>query len=114
MAQAGRFPTMSAAPMPVIKAAHYTLIAKLIETGEADRIVGVADHIDIRDRAEHLRDVLSAVGTYVDAILDDTSYNAPLGTLSPSKVKDLVNGFKDLVSDTIGTLNTASIDLEAA
>lgn len=102
----------SAKPLPATTAAHYSLIASLIATGEADKIVGNADHIDIEDRANHIQAVMAAVTSYVKAVVADTIDSSAV--LIHDNVPLLADAAADIVGELRNAADARSIDRAAA
>ena|SRR5216683_4581113 len=78
------------------------------------RIRGVADAIDLRDTADHIRTVFEMVLAYADAIVEHTAYVAPCGTISASRRQDATAALEDAMSDYLGMLTNAAEDLRVA
>jgi len=91
------------ATIPAVQAAHTTLISALANL-EPNRIVGshAADRFDIMARADHLNAVLTAVTTYVKAVVADTAHMAPIGY-----VADETGYLEDAASEIVGAFYSA-------
>jgi hypothetical protein len=108
-AETGRWPMKPTSPnrlaaaLPAVQAAHTTLIGALANL-KPNRIVSsvAADRFDIMQRADHLDAILSAVTTYVKAVVADTAYLAPIGY-----VADETGYLVDAASEITGALNSA-------
>lgn len=108
---AKEFPTRFARALPTTTAAHYKLVAAVVEEGPADLIIGVADGIDLQYRADHLKTILEAVVAYAKAIVADTVHNGVV------LIHDETNLLCDAASDVTGALRNAAdrmIETEAA
>ena len=77
----------SAATFSTFQTAHLDLVARLAAT-RPHQIVAIADRMDIEERAEHVRDVLGAVLSYVGTVVTDTNANLPIGLLDGAYVMD--------------------------
>ena len=86
-----------------VSAAHAEFVAAL--AGYPPRTIPLdADAIDLKDRADHLSQVLSALPVYVAVILDDTAQNVS-GRLD---LPDIEAVLADLASDVTGTIQHAA------
>ncbi len=65
-------------------------------------IGGVADDVDLRERAEHIEAVLKEVTAYVKAVVGDMRYNANLN------INDETGGLEDASGDIVGALRSAA------
>jgi len=57
-----------------------------------DRIIGTADALAVKDRAEHIREVLDIVNGYVAAMAADTAAHAPQAAIDCQYVDDMLSG----------------------
>jgi hypothetical protein len=101
---ARRTPTFS-----TVKEAHAGLIERLAVL-KPYRIRYIADAQDLKERAEHLQQVLGAVLDYVDAIVADTCQVAPGGSIDRKYLLGLIS---DLAGDVAGSIANAADDLAA-
>jgi hypothetical protein len=86
-----------------VRAAYAELVSVLAE--HPPRTIPLdADAIDLEDRADHLRNILSAPSAYVAVILDDTAQNVP-GRLDLPHIEAVLS---DLASDVTGTIQHAA------
>lgn len=93
-------------PAEFVMTAHTNFIASVM----ADRPNGIPINphsSDLELRADHLRAVLSAVSTYLSAVLTDTAQSVP-GGLDLRQVDALLS---DLVSEAMGAIQGAADDL---
>jgi hypothetical protein len=80
---------------------YANLLDNLAEVG-APHLIGLrASGADIEERAEHLRKVLSAVTSYVKAVVGDTRYHAAC------TIEDETGSLADAASDIVGALRNA-------
>jgi len=75
-----------------------------------DRITGTADKLAIKDRAEHIREVLGTVNDYVNAMAADTAAHAPGVPIDPDYVNDMLNYS---ASDVVAHIGNAADRLRA-
>jgi hypothetical protein len=101
---ARRTPTFSA-----VEEAHTGLIERLAVL-KPYRIRYIADAQDIKERAEHLQQVLGAVLDYVGAIVADTRHVSPGGSIDRKYLLGLIS---DLAGDVAGSIANAADDLAA-
>ena len=86
-----------------VQAAYADFVAAV--AGHPPRSIPVyADAVDLEDRADHLRNVLTALSVYLTVILDDTAKNVAEG-LDLGQVDALVS---DLASDVTAPLQHAA------
>jgi hypothetical protein len=98
-----------AATFSTVQTAHLDLVARLA-TSRPHQIVAIADRVDIEERAEHVRDVLGAVLSYVGAVVADTNHNLPIGLLDGAYV---MRSISEVAGDIAGALLNAADDLAA-
>ena len=55
-----------------------------------NRIIGNFDSADLRERAEHVGEVLGTVGEFINAVATDTAYEAPCGAIETDYVAKLL------------------------
>jgi hypothetical protein len=67
----------------------------------------VADHVDFDDRAQHLDDLLAAVGIYALSVMQDTKSHANIRVDTPN----IIGAFEDLRGDIVGELRNCADDL---
>jgi hypothetical protein len=80
---------------------YANLLDNLAEVG-APHLIGLrASGADIEERAEHLRNVLDAVTSYVKAVVGDTRYHAAC------TIEDETGFLADAASDIVGALRNA-------
>jgi hypothetical protein len=86
-----------------IQAAYADFCARLKQ--HPPRAIPVVPHwAAFEDRADHVKDVFTAVSTYVDALLDDAAQNIP-GGVDRRQIDALLS---DLGSEVTGTLQKAA------
>jgi hypothetical protein len=90
----------------LVCAAHATFVAALAAR-PPQTIPLDADAIDLKERADHLEKVLSALSVYVTVILDDAAQNVPGGL----DLRDAEAMLADLASDVTGTIRLAADDM---
>jgi hypothetical protein len=100
-APGARPPTFS-----TVEKAHTSRIERLA----AYRILYIADAQDLKERAEHLQQVLGAVLDYVGAIVGVTSHVSPDGSIERKYVLGLIS---DLAGDVGGSIANAADDVAA-
>ena len=89
-----------------IQAAHAEFIGDL--TGRPLRANPVdPDPYALKDRAEHVKGLFTAISGYLEAVLDDTAQNIP-GGIDRRQIDALLS---DLTSEVNGTLQKAADDL---
>jgi hypothetical protein len=93
-----------AATFSTVQTAHLDLIARLA-AARPHQIVAIADRHDVQERAEHVRDVLGTVLTYIGAVVADTNDNLPTGLLDGAYVMRCVSGAAGDVASSL--LNAA-------
>jgi hypothetical protein len=101
--------TRPAAMFSTIQTAHLDLVARLATT-RPHQIVAIADRVDIEERAEHVRDILGAVLSYVGTVVADTNDNLPVGLLDGAYV---MRSIAELAGNVAGGLLNAADDLAA-
>ena len=97
------------ATFPSIQAAHIDLIGALAVL-KPHTIIGNADAADLRERADHLREVFRAVTGYVNAVITDSADSAT-ATIDRKEIAAIM---ADTAADIIGAVARAAIDLEVA
>jgi hypothetical protein len=103
---AGRSPPST---LSSVEEAHAGLIERLAGL-KPHRILYIADARDLKERAEHLHQVLAAVLAYVGAILTDTDHVAPGGSIDREYLLGLIS---DVAADVAGSISNAADDLAA-
>ena len=105
-----RSPSARPAPMfSTVEEAHTSLIERLAAL-KPYRIRYIADAQDLKERAEHLQQLLGAVLDYVGAIVVDASHVAPGGSIDRKHLLGLIS---DLAADVAGSIANAADDLAA-
>jgi hypothetical protein len=91
-----------------VRAAHARL-AEHLRTNLPHHIPNwhAADHVDFDDRAQHLDDLLAAVGIYALSVMQDTKSHANIRVDIPN----IIGAFEDLRGDTAGQLRNCADDL---
>jgi hypothetical protein len=105
--------TLPAAFSPSLPAAHYNLIARLLAT-KPSTIRYVADAADLKERAEHVRDVFDAFANYVGAVMRDTADPASIVICGnqPFDRKYIGDRLSDISGDVAGALDQAADRLQ--
>jgi hypothetical protein len=99
----------SAPTFSTVDEAHTALIERLAAL-KPYRILYIAEVQDLRERSEHLHQVLGAVLAYVGAIVTDTSHVAPGGSIDRKYLLGLIS---DPAGDVAGSIANAADDLAA-
>jgi hypothetical protein len=103
-------PDARAAPtFSTVEAAHSGMIERLAGW-KPHRILYIADARDLKERAEHLQQVLGAVLDYVGAVVTDTDHVAPGGSIDRKYLLGLIS---DVAGDVAGSISNAAEDLAA-
>ena len=90
-----------------VRLAHTELVAAL--AGNIPHpIYADVDSEDLDGRADHLEKVFAALQVYLTAIIADTAYNVPGGTLDRRYLDNL---FRDLSADALGVIRNASEEM---
>jgi hypothetical protein len=100
----------SARPTPTfstVEEAHTSLIEAVLKPY---RIRYIADAQDLKERAEHLQQLLGAVLDYVGAIVADTSHVARGGSIERKYLLRLIS---DLAGGVAGSIANAADDVAA-
>jgi len=92
-----------------VEEAHTALIERLV-VSKPHRILYMADARDLKERAEHLQQILGAVVDYVGAIVTDTSHVAPGRSIDRKYLLGLIS---DVAADVAGSIANAADDLVA-
>jgi hypothetical protein len=90
--------------MNSVQAAHTALLARLT-VEKPHRISYCADRRDLEERAEHIEKILGATLEYVGAIVSDTAYVSPIGSIDE---KYLIGLITDVASDVAGFIADAA------
>jgi hypothetical protein len=93
-----------------LESLHLRLLRDLGCT-QPSRIIGNCDALNLVDRAEHVEEILRTVGEYVDAIVADTAWNAPAGSIDCDYISSMLT---DTASDIVGHIRRKVNELHAA
>ena len=80
-----------------LESLHLRLLRDL-GCAQPSRIIGNCAALDLVDRAEHVEEILRTVGEYVDAIVEDTAWNAPAGSIDRDYISSMLT---DTASDIV-------------
>lgn len=110
---AGLIAAGMATPKPPtgIQLNFHTLLDNLREEGPAGLIVGVTDQSDLEERADHIEAVLTAVSSYIRAVVGDTRYNA--NTDIHDETPFLDNAMHDIVGALRNKADALAVDAAA-
>lgn len=98
-----------ARPLTAIEVEHLRLVATLIGEKPHPITRSWATAGDIEERSRHLHAVMTAVQTYVDAVVRDTADNAPCGSI---KARELTGLLADAIGDITGSFACCREEIE--
>lgn len=103
-------PRLQRPPQTELERARFDFVMKLLAL-KPNRIIGNFDAIDLRERADYVRDVLAVVGNFVNAVAADTAYEAPCGTIDTDYVATML---RDTASDIVAHISRKAAAMEDA